>query len=549
MIKNKKWFRQSLSFLLSIGIVTGMVCTVPLQAKSSDTEELTARKNSMLSKSAGFLSAAQNSNGSFGKNTVLLNDSAEAVFSAGLAGADIDISAARKWLSDNGVHYNNDTLARTAAALGDDGLLDELLVSQNANGGFGIRKNYDSDVLDSVLALSAVNSCAVTEKADEGSNIVYYLTDEALESGGWSYSGGSATDISLTAMAEYEIAYFMNANHYSNSIVEKILGNADSYLSENVVCSFTNEEIEHNLYAQLAHLEYNGKIDYKTIMDGLESVQSDDGGFYNSVHLTSLAVRLLNDMTFDNTVHRCDRAVLISKISLKDHQFQFTHGITSDKRIVEEAVIDEEAHVQGHKQNEQAYQHGEIICPLQRPLCVPCALFMLAETAQIHRVGDQLDPVDRREDQRDQDRSDAFDPLGKLCLGGHLQAARLLRKRDRLIVSCDIREVPQRQGERCAHFVADTDTVERRGKFTRIRGEDEDHAERNHRKIFRELRDLIEQLFQCHDVIACDREEIMSCAVDLNTVHRRKQKCQEEVCHKEDHDIHQHDSDLAEADL
>ncbi len=152
MIKNKKWFRQSLSFLLSIGIVTGMVCTVPLQAKSSDTEELTARKNSMLSKSAGFLSAAQNSNGSFGKNTVLLNDSAEAVFSAGLAGADIDISAARKWLSDNGVHYNNDTLARTAAALGDDGLLDELLVSQNANGGFGIRKNYDSDVLDSVLA-------------------------------------------------------------------------------------------------------------------------------------------------------------------------------------------------------------------------------------------------------------------------------------------------------------------------------------------------------------------------------------------------------------
>ena len=312
MIKNKKWFRQSLSFLLSIGIVTGMVCTVPLQAKSSDTEELTARKNSMLSKSAGFLSAAQNSNGSFGKNTVLLNDSAEAVFSAGLAGADIDISAARKWLSDNGVHYNNDTLARTAAALGDDGLLDELLVSQNANGGFGIRKNYDSDVLDSVLALSAVNSCAVTEKADEGSNIVYYLTDEALESGGWSYSGGSATDISLTAMAEYEIAYFMNANHYSNSIVEKILGNADSYLSENVVCSFTNEEIEHNLYAQLAHLEYNGKIDYKTIMDGLESVQSDDGGFYNSVHLTSLAVRLLNDMTFDNTVHIYDLQSAVS---------------------------------------------------------------------------------------------------------------------------------------------------------------------------------------------------------------------------------------------
>ena len=181
MTKNKKLFRQPLSFLLSIGIVTGMVCTVPLQAKSSDTEELTARKNSMLSKSAVFLSAAQNSNGSFGKNTGLLNESAEAVFSADLIQADIDTSAARKWLSDNGARYNNDTLARTAAALRDNDLLGELLTSQNTNGGFGIIKNYDSDVLDSVLALSAVNRCAVTEKADEGSDIVYYLTDKALE--------------------------------------------------------------------------------------------------------------------------------------------------------------------------------------------------------------------------------------------------------------------------------------------------------------------------------------------------------------------------------
>ena len=110
----------------------------------------------------------------------------------------------------------------------------------------------------------------------------------------------------------FGIAYFMNANNYSNSTVENVLDNADSYLYENVVCSFTDEEIENNLYAQLAHLEYNGKIDYKTVMDGLESVQSDDGGFYNSVHLTSLAVRLLNDMNFDNAVHIYDLQSAVS---------------------------------------------------------------------------------------------------------------------------------------------------------------------------------------------------------------------------------------------
>jgi len=220
-----------------------------------------------------------------------------------------------------------------------------------------------------------------------------------------------------------------------------------------------------------------------------------------------------------------------------------------DERVVIDAVVDGHAHVDDQNQHQQASEHAQVVGALQRPAAVPGAGLRLAEAAQVHGVGDQLDAVHGCEDQRGQDRGDVLEALTGLGLLAHVDAARLLGQRDRVVVALHIREVAQGQRQRRADLVADADAVEAGGELARVGRQEEDHAERDHGQILGELRDLVEHLLLGDDVDAAEGEQHVPRAVDLDAVFRREQEGQNEVGDQKDQHIDHHQPDLSVAHL
>ena len=78
--------------------------------------------------------------------------------------------------------------------------------------------------------------------------------------------------------------------------------------------------------------------------------------------------------------------------------------------------------VDEHAQRDRAEKEGEgdgECCGVVSPhgfRRIPGALFFLAESAQIHRIGDGLDTVQRGENQRNRDVQDVLDALAELFL-------------------------------------------------------------------------------------------------------------------------------------
>lgn len=95
------------------------------------------------------------------------------------------------------------------------------------------------------------------------------------------------------------------------------------------------------------------------------------------------------------------------------------------KGVEETSAVREGYHDSAQTQQRGADQDG-VIGPGHRPFAVPCPPFFFPEPAQVHRVGDQLDPPQRREYQRDRDLGQPGDPFSKRRFPRQVGAARLL---------------------------------------------------------------------------------------------------------------------------
>lgn len=173
-MKNKK---QKFSFILSLVLVINLISLATIYAWGTVAEELEKTQSNIISKASDYLIESMNDNGSFGKETDIINETAETV-SVLNDFKEFDEIKSVKWLKDNGYKDNNDTMARTVIATKDGELLEELLSSMNNDGGFGLHKNHTSDVLDSILALEAINSCGSSVYAKEGLKICNYLAQD-----------------------------------------------------------------------------------------------------------------------------------------------------------------------------------------------------------------------------------------------------------------------------------------------------------------------------------------------------------------------------------
>lgn len=297
-MKNK---RKKLAVLMASSLTVNLVSIAAIKISGASPADLGAIQAEMLKNSVNYLAASCNDDGSFGDYVSIINDTAEAAevlrnFS------EKDLSGTVSWLKSNGCDENTDTLSRTAAACQDREMLDSVVSYANADGGFGLYKDYASDVLDSTLVLEAINSCESENYIDSGSAICLYLVGNANSDGGWSYSPDSDSDVILTSMVTYAVDKFLDDNMLASEAADNVLNASVEFLRNNSGDQFDSESIEETLYSNIAFMQYDGSVDYRSVLNGLNKVQNDNGSFYNDVHLTSLAVKLLGNIDFSNTV-------------------------------------------------------------------------------------------------------------------------------------------------------------------------------------------------------------------------------------------------------
>lgn len=125
-----------------------------------------AAENS-ISKAVDWLNANQNEDGSWGKSDISFIDTSEVsdyIAKNSILGDRLQRSAT--WMEGLEVK-NNDIAARIYPFIKNadkhTSIKNDLLKSQNVDGGWGIAEGYESDVLDTVLILNALLSDPNTE--------------------------------------------------------------------------------------------------------------------------------------------------------------------------------------------------------------------------------------------------------------------------------------------------------------------------------------------------------------------------------------------------
>ena len=108
----------------------------------------------------------------------------------------------------------------------------------------------------------------------------------------------------------------------------------------------------------------------------------------------------------------------------------------SEERVIEPSKAD--GHGQADEQQGRAHAQGNEVPPGKGALGIPGALAVLAEAAQLHRVGDGINAVQAGQNQRQQDMHGVFQPLEERLVFAKLDAARLLRLADGVEIALDI---------------------------------------------------------------------------------------------------------------
>lgn len=215
----------------------------------------------------------------------------------------------------------------------------------------------------------------------------------------------------------------------------------------------------------------------------------------------------------------------------------------SPKRIPEPAAVREgDGKCRDHKHQRET--DGDIVVPFQAFSHVPGAFFVFAETAQLHGVADDVNPVEAGKQKREDDRTHVFDAAGNGSFIAHLNAARLLRMPDFCEVGLHVRYVAQRNCDGIANVVADAEPVQARRKLAGVRRHDKHEHHRRHGEIFEHDIEFVKKLLGRDIMIAGNFYQKRLCPINLRALVRGEQPDREQVQAEEQHNKHKHRADL-----
>jgi len=194
---------------------------------------------------------------------------------------------------------NADYLARQLAMFGNNpqrGTLDQLLVLQNSDGGWGLAGGYDSDPLDTALAILALRKASASQ-ATIGRAIQFLLHNQNAD-GGWgnAVETESRTGITATVLMALESAD-VNPGAVDDALaLLKSRQNGDGGFGDSPSTVY-DTSLALQVFMAFDRVE---QIEAEAAATYLLGLQLDDGSWGGSTYATALAITALKRFNFAN---------------------------------------------------------------------------------------------------------------------------------------------------------------------------------------------------------------------------------------------------------
>lgn len=192
-------------------------------------------------------------------------------------------------------NQNTDILSRSYCGLRQEELLRSLLSMQNPDGGFGLTSGYESEALDSILALEALSYGAEHPEEPACDRLITYLRGIRQEDGGFAYMEGMGSDPVLTLRAGIAAARLRQKQTGIHLYLGLLLRDTDRQAA-----AMPRPDLEHRFtegaYLCLYRLEREQGMDgaEEELLRRLLALQQEDGSFGQGIADTILGIRLLD---------------------------------------------------------------------------------------------------------------------------------------------------------------------------------------------------------------------------------------------------------------
>ena len=251
-------------------------------ARIYSQEKINELKAEITSKALAYIESQRNENGSIG-NSRLINDTAEAV-SILSRYTEADMGPSAVWMQDMSGSDNVDEWSRMAVFHEDSIMVPEdypgletILPNQNRDGGYGLTCEFQSDVLDSLLVLEAMNRQNPFGYQEEGWRIVLYLARQVRQDGSLGYTAASGGSRSLTARALIQMCAHTDNYRISSNLIQDAMKRMGQYVSTvpDLASDWSEYELESYLYQTIALAEYQGVDDPEAVIQTLFRIQTE----------------------------------------------------------------------------------------------------------------------------------------------------------------------------------------------------------------------------------------------------------------------------------
>ncbi|MFZ5988016.1 MAG: prenyltransferase/squalene oxidase repeat-containing protein [Bacillota bacterium] len=317
--------KRLLALVLMVGI---LMTSIGFTANAAEVTQ----QESAITKAIDWLKANQNADGSWGSQTAqqIITTSQTATIFASLGDQNESVARATYWM-DSQELINYDFIARVFPFVSQDKknqLISELLSSQNADGGWGISKGYESDILDTCLILDVLMKSK--DFKEEVQAVVIYLTSVQNQDGSWGLLPGTEGSIYATSLVRAKLYAYKES--FRTDITEALEKSSQWLLGmRNTDGMWGNVEdaIYLSAYAYKA-LNADKWQDVKNVPEKLGTLQLANGSWEDNHYLTVLALEVLL-INKEN-----------SKVELKDIKI-FANGIETTsvnaKEVIEIAPV------------------------------------------------------------------------------------------------------------------------------------------------------------------------------------------------------------------
>ena len=291
--KALKFLAHALVFMMMVELA---VMNINISAFSFFMISL-AEMDRLKCQSVKWIKKEQNRDGSFGDNIQLYETSQileNLAYEESLAD---EKEKALQWLKKSETKSNDDIFRKFLAITQNNKLVNknqeeiEFAELQNKDGGFGISKDYKSDVLDTILAVECMEK-SEKDNSEKITKAVNYLNLCQNEDGGFAFSGEKSSSY-LTALV-YRVIKGNTAsfNKAGKETLKKCREYIKSNEKDNTLWGTDEETMKNSLMCSLALAEDDDTLNRISV---ISNELAEDGSLFEDIELTSLYISLVNE--------------------------------------------------------------------------------------------------------------------------------------------------------------------------------------------------------------------------------------------------------------